>query len=454
MKYLDDYQEVARDFLLKNRLALLADAPGVGKTGPAIMAAWENRKQAYFHPIPTLITCPAYLIPNWEKEIHDFIPFATVVRADGAGAESRHKAFGTDADFVLTSYNNWSAKTKGSYTYPELVDSTWSAYIFDEGHRLRGHSSATTHHVNRTRLAKSRNLHTPIWCLTGTPFVRDGGDFYTYFHLYDKKTYGSYWRFVDDWCITQDTPFGKTIGNLRKGALDQFYALTDEFMLRRTTKDIPKLADLELLPTLEYNVDMPKSVLKAIQKMKKEYTLEHEGLGTQFLEGAGAVYVKCRQITTVPPTKENPKIAWLQSFLEDHFGKVVVYVWYKGSARTIVEALGERAVLVTGDIPALKRAEVVDDWRTSKTQHVLVATIPSLKEGISLTEAKDVVFLEQSELPADMEQCEKRLCRRGQTEPVQPHYVYAKGTPDDAIKRMLKNRNLGFQQALNEWIRS
>lgn len=449
-KTLDDYQHVSKDFLLERKFALLADDMGVGKTGPAIMAAWEKNVED-----SVLITAPAYLLPNWEQEIKDFLPHASVVRVDGTGAKARSEALMSDADFILTSYNNWSAKTKGRYTYPELTDRKWSSYIFDEGHRLRGHSSSSTKHVYRTRLAQCPNRDTPIWCLTGTPFVRDGGDFYTHFHLYDKKEYGSYWRFVDDWCVTQDTPFGKKIGNLRKGALTEFYALTDDFMLRRTPKDIPKLADLELLPAMEYNVEMPKSVLDTIKKMKKEYILEHADADTQFLEGAGAVYVKCRQITTCPPTKSSPKLEWLKGFLEDHEGRLVVYVWYKASAEAVCEALaGKRSTyLATGDVMAQKRASVVDSWKTSDGG-ILVATIPALKEGISLTEAKEVVFLEQSELPADMSQCEARLCRRGQTEPVQPHYVYAKGTPDDAIKRMLKNRNLGFSQALNEWIRS
>src|SRR5690606_34656508 len=97
-------------------------------------------------------------------------------------------------------------------------------------------------------------------------------------------------------------------------------------------------------------------------------------------------------------------------------------------ARAIHEAIGNKdhlAYLATGDMSTEKRLSSVEMWKEDPTG-VLVATIPSLKEGISLTEASEVVFLEHSELPADIEQTIKRLCRRGQDKVVQVHHVRAK----------------------------
>jgi SNF2 family DNA or RNA helicase len=450
MKNLDDYQEVAKEFFLENKFACLFDEPGVGKTGPAIMAAWEQMKGQVGYS--TLITCPAYLIPNWEREIHDFVPGAVVVRADGAGIQERRKAFGAHADFVLTSYNNWSAKIGSDPTYRDLVDQEWAAYIFDEGHRLRGHNSAWTKHVFRVRHSRSANKDTPIWILTGTPFVRDGGDFFPYFHLYDKKQYGSYWRFVNERCVVVETPWSKNVGNISKGYAAQFREELSRFSLRRTTKDIPSLSQLEYRDT-EYFVDLPKSVVAMIKKAKKEYVLDHPDLASpEFLTGSGALYVKQRQIATVPPTKQNPKLEWLKDFLTDKKGKVVVYVWFKDSARAICDSLGDRAVLITGDVPTTRRADVVDTWRSPSGPDVLVATISALKEGISLTESRDVVFLEHSELPADIEQCVKRLCRRGQNHLVRVHHVHANQSVDMVIRKSLDNRDIGIAEAMAKWI--
>lgn len=458
-KVLDDYQLESRDFLTGRNFAGLFDEPGVGKTGPAIIAGWHKLQQDNEYdggPYNTvLITCPAYLIGNWVREIRDFLPMATVATANGNGATERKEALSRfPVDFVITSYNNWSASTKGEPTYPELLGRKWSAMIFDEAHRLRGHQSQTTKQVVRSRLAKAVNRETPMWLLTGTPFVRDGGDFFVYFNLYNKKKYGSYRRFVQDRCITNETPWGTQVGNIRKSYTEEFRRELAEFSLRRTVKDIPKLQNLEF-EEHEYFVNMPPSVVKAIKKAKKEYVLEHEDLAhAKLFEGAGALYVAQRQLATNPPTKVKPKIDWLKDYLTDRKGRVVVYVWYKDSAKLVHESIGAKdrlAYLATGDMSADKRLSSVDFWREDPNG-VLVATIPALKEGISLTEASEVVFLEHSELPSDQEQTIKRLCRRGQNKVVQVHHIHARDTVDMAIRKVLQNRNLGITEALAKWV--
>lgn len=356
---------------------------------------------------------------------------------------------------MLTSYNNWSASKKGVHTYPELLNRKWSAMIFDEAHRLRGHQSQATKQVVRIRLVAAVNRETPMWLLTGTPFVRDGGDFFIYFHLWDKKKYKGYWKFVQDRCVTQETPWGMQVGNIRKSYVKEFTEELAQFSLRRTTKEVPQLESLEYVEHEHFTVT-PPSVVKAIMKAKKEYILEHPDMeSAQYLEGAGALYVAQRQIATNPPTKVKPKIEWLKDFLQDRKGKVVVYTWYKDSAKMVADegtGLNREVFLATGDYTPAKRSENVDDWRKSESG-LLVATIPALKEGISLVEASEVVFLEHSELPADMEQCIKRLCRRGQTKVVQVHHVHAEKTVDMAIRKVLANRNLGIQEALQKWVR-
>ena len=103
---LSDYQLVSRDFLAERTFAGLFDVPGVGKTPPTIVAAADRVADT---GRPALVTAPAYLLDNWEYEIGRFAPGAKVIKANGKGYEARQDAFETGADFVLTSYNNWSA---------------------------------------------------------------------------------------------------------------------------------------------------------------------------------------------------------------------------------------------------------------------------------------------------------------------------------------------------------
>jgi len=236
---------------------------------------------------------------------------------------------------------------------------------------------------------------------------------------------------------------------------EEFQSLLGEFSLRRTLADVPSLASLDSVER-DYLVALPPSVLKTIETARKEYIIEHEDLErAEFVSGGGALYSKLRQLATNPPTANKPKVDFVSDFLQDHFGPVVVYVWYKASAKAVAESIAKSkrpVTVITGDVPTAKRSALVDKWKTQQNG-VLVATISSLKEGISLVHAKDVVFLEHSELPADQEQCVARLKRRGQTSLVTVHNVFAKGSPDMAIRRHLNDRTAGLKRALTSWLR-
>lgn len=455
---LSDYQITSRDFLLSREFAGLFDVPGVGKTPPTIVAASEMVSKT---KRPALVTAPAYLLDNWEWEISRFAPGARVVKANGKGFEARQEALETSADFILTSYNNWSATwprkhpMAGKRQYPILSEQKWATCVYDESHRLRGKDSQTTKHVWQLRRARATNLQTPIWALSGTPIVNNPGDLYPLLHVWDKRLYSSYRRFVEHYCYIIKTQWADQVGQLRHEMAEEFQSLLGEFSLRRTLEDIPSLASLEHR-SRDYVVDLPSSVKKTFAQARKEYIIEHPDLeGTEFVNGGGALYAKLRMLATIPPTAEKPKVDFVLDFLQDHFGPVVVYVWYKSSASGVAEALsksGRPVTLVTGDIPTDKRTEKVDQWK-NHANGILVATISSLKEGISLIHARDVIFLEHSPLPADQEQCIARLKRRGQKSLVLVHNVFAKGTPDTAIRRHLNERDLGLKRALVSWLR-
>jgi SNF2 family DNA or RNA helicase len=485
---LSDYQETAKAFLLEQGLfACLFDAPGVGKTAPTIVAAWEKHVET---GLPVLVTCPAYLVDNWAWEISRFAPAgATVSLANGNGPAARREALQANTAFVIQSYANWSAKVPkpkakakeqytpqdlesldtyeaaqpkpptgprpGEFQYPELHTRQWAVCVFDEGHRLRGRNSNCTKHVFELRKARGANLETPIWALTGTPILNNPGDLFPLLHLWNKREFRSYWNFVGDFCRVTKTPWATEVGQLRKGMEDEFQELVGSFALRRTLADIPSLAGLEHIEK-DYYVRLPASVNKSINKAREEYVLEHEDLEkAEFVSGGGALYSRLRMLATLPPTSEKPKVDFVRDFLEDKVGPVVVYCWYKDSARGVSEALtkGKRPVtVITGDVPTARRGELVDAWKR-QPNGILVATISSLKEGISLIHAQDVIFLEHSELPADQDQCIARLKRRGQTELVRVHHVWARNTPDMAIKRHLDERTTGLKQALSSWLR-
>jgi SNF2 family DNA or RNA helicase len=457
------YQEVSRDYLLATHKGGLTDEQGVGKTAPAIVAAHVRATET---GAPALVTVPAYLIPNWVREIKRFAPGATIAIAGGDGAQVRHDALNSNANFVLTAYHTWSTFDGDGKTiprvprYPQLTQRRWACMLFDEAHRLRGRNSLWTKRLYKTQNVDSKNRATPIWFFTGTPLVRDPGDAFPLLHVIDKTVFTGYWKFVETFCEVEDTPWDKVVGQVKPGMEEKFWALMSQFFLRRLQKDIPELQGLEEFHH-ELQVQMPVSVLRTIAKAKKEYVIEHPDLEhSEFVDGGGALYNRLRQMATLPPTADKPKLSALVELLEDLPGRVVVYGWYRDSVYAAAERVGKlqgdrkRATyVITGDVASKRRDNIIQAW-AEQPNGALFATIGALQEGANLQAAHQLVFIEETELPAVMDQCVKRLKRRGQEHAVQVWHIRATGTPDIPIRNALEKRSEGIKRAMLEYLLS
>jgi SNF2 family DNA or RNA helicase len=455
---------VSRAYLLDHQRAGLFDEMGVGKTAPAIVAAAELAADTNK---PALITVPAYLIPNWFREIERFAPGVKAVAADGDGAQARHEAFQSNADLILTSYHNWATFDGNGQTqkrvarYDELLRRPWSAYVHDEAHRLRGYNSLWTKQLWKAWNADSKNRNARFWPLTGTPLIRDPGDFFSLGRVFDRQVFTGYWKFVETFCEVEVTPWAQSVGQLKPGMEEAFWRLVSQYGLRRMQKDIPELAGIETFYR-EIVVTLPPSVIQSARRAKKEYILEHPDLErAEFLDGGGALYNRLRQLATLPPTAVKPKLDALVELLDDLAGqRVVVYCWYRDAVAAVEEVVRKRfqgrnvakadrrdTFVITGDTSSARRDPLIQQWSSSPAG-VLIATIGALKEGANLQAGNQLVFLEEAELPADMDQVVKRLARRGQTKPVMVHTIRAQGSVDFAIAKILRIRSEGIERAM------
>jgi len=466
---LDEFQVESRAYLRDRNIAWLFDEPGYGKTHPTIFAGHDR----YIEGRPNLLTVPAYLIPNWIREIQRSFPDAKVVAANGDDKDSRHAAFDSDAHFILTSYNNWSTYDKlGPHDnsqkvlrYMQLQKRRWSSMAFDECHRLRGRNSIWTKELYKTRNVDAKNRETPLWGLTGTPLVRDPGDIYPLLHLSNRDVFSSYWTFVETWCQITQTPWEKEVGQLLPGLEERFWKMVMQYSMRRLTKDHPilsQLEDIELPPIL---VDLPVSVYASMARLKKEYILSHPDLEhDEYLDSGGALYNKLRELTTRPPTQANPKVEALLDRFQDIpvAERVVVYTWYRDTATMVQEVLHKRlnpgkevkrpVLRCTGDDTDRQIDERIQQWSATPGA-VIVANIARLKEGVNLQAGNRILFLEETELPGDMDQCVRRLKRRGQLHPVYWQCIRANRSEDLNVARDRQLRAEGIDRATLRGIR-
>ena len=114
------------------------------------------------------------------------------------------------------------------------------------------------------------------------------------------------------------------------------------------------------------------------------------------------------------------------------------------SVKTIMKEFGDAAVSITGDTPSKKRQESIDRFQTYPAVRLFVGSITACAEGITLTAASRVVFVEQDWRPSKNEQAIDRAHRIGQRDTVFAQFLVFEGSLDARMAKM----NLGKKQIM------
>jgi len=113
--------------------------------------------------------------------------------------------------------------------------------------------------------------------------------------------------------------------------------------------------------------------------------------------------------------------------LEQH-EKLIIFT-YLASAIPDIEAVLKKhcsrlnIVKVSGDVPQTQRKEAIQKFKTDPNTHVLIATYKTLGFGVTLTEARIVIFADLPPRDADLQQAVDRVHRIGQERDVYVIYL-------------------------------
>ncbi|MHA1683202.1 MAG: C-terminal helicase domain-containing protein, partial [Promethearchaeota archaeon] len=99
-------------------------------------------------------------------------------------------------------------------------------------------------------------------------------------------------------------------------------------------------------------------------------------------------------------------------------------------------------IRIEGKIPDNKRQPLVDKISNSETpERVAILSIKACSEGLTFSPgASAVAFTELYWTPDQMVQCEDRVHRIGQMNPVEIYYFVGNKTADDMVLRALKRK--------------
>lgn len=418
------HQKEGVKYLRHHARAMLCDDPGLGKTAQVLLAAVE----------PVLVVAPAMLAGTWQDERLKWRP---------------------ELDLTWVSYSSL-CKRDGRKTLPVARDEyqrRWGTLIFDECHYLKERKSKWTQAA--LRLSAERTF-----LVTGTPIPNMAAELFVLLRMMHEsgdRRYSSYWRFIETFFQWWTPPYGapghREITGLRKDVTWEQFAQEndlDSLMLRRLREDVLK----SLPPLTESNiaVAMGPEQRRAYNELKTQYCTFVEENGTEVMAlSDGGLHTKLAQVTTgIGTLTDDPNVAGsckldaLKELLQEREGSpVVVFCHFRATARACVavaEKLGRRTDLIMGGIGQSQRDETVRAFQSGDLD-VLVGSLATLGEGVTLTRSSTCIVVERSYRPVLNIQSIRRLHRIGQTSPVTVLYLITENSLDERMTAILDAKN-------------
>jgi len=435
-------QKKATSFLVKHKRALLALAPGLGKTVCSILAMQEIGGN-------TLIVCPLTLTRTWRNEIWKWIKKPSAIW---------HQTYGSKPyEFVITNYDTLTAYTE------EYINLHFDNLIVDESILIKNHHRTKVADDNGKDHWKFTTVRVRcvneiaqsvdnVFLLSGAPTSRYYDDMWSQLHILDSKRFGSYWKFAERYCVIDKLKWGwKISGNRPNSDRILNEDLADIYFCR--TQD--QVVDLPDWIFDDVEIDMLPEQAKAYISMEEKFIAELPEGDTILATNVLAQITRLIQLASNPiliDGKSDQSAKWKAAVELLEFEELPAIIWtnFIYTATSITDILLKKGYTVrklTGSTSSQDRQDTVDAFQHGYLD-VIVAHPEVGKFGLTLTAGRTAIYLERSYDGDDYYQSLYRIRRIGTTK--SPHVIhllstineknFRSETIDHVINRVLKFR--------------
>ena len=255
-----------------------------------------------------------------------------------------------------------------------------------------------------------------FWALSGTPIERDLEDVMNIMKLVDPTI--------------NLTVLKKTSKHIVKERLKNY-------ILRRLKKDV--LADLEEFEDVEHIIKLSKLQ----EKRYEDLLLNHTFSKTENLK----LFSSLKEICDLDKkTKSSSKIDFsielIQKIVERNEKGIVFSFWIE-PLKILERRLKKEkisAFLFTGELDKEEREKTLDRFKTEENSSMLLCSGKIASEGLNLTEANHVIFLNSWWNPSINNQARDRILRIGQNKKAFIHKLFTKNTIEDELRNILSSK--------------
>lgn len=418
-------------FLSANRLGgVLADDMGLGKTLQTLTwLLWLFQSTPADQPKCALVVCPKSVMGNWETETARFTPGISVLRFTATMTGSRLPPTSDRPLIVVANYTQLRLHEKF------FQDVQWSAVILDEGQFIKNPTSKVAQ-IARELPGEQRLV------LTGTPIENRLLDLWSLF------------AFAVPGLLGTQANFRRQFPDTDPEAVSRLRLRVRHFLLRRTkgqvATDLPARTEEDVPIELEgdqlqlYQAEL-KNAQAQLLRVKSESQLDKARFNIL------ASLLRLRQICCHPalvdPSFANQGSAKLDALMErleelrEEGHQVLVFSQFVEMLKIIkvqLEATEIPHLLLTGQTE--DREELVKKFQSDRNCTVFLLSLKAAGFGLNLTAASYVILYDPWWNPAVEAQAIDRTHRIGQVNAVNAYRFVARGTVEEKIRALQKEK--------------
>jgi SWI/SNF-related matrix-associated actin-dependent regulator of chromatin subfamily A-like protein 1 len=408
---LEPFQWAGVRYVLEARRAFLADEQGLGKTVEALAALEADGA------FPAVVVCPASLKLNWQRETARWLPHRSVAVVEGRVAVPPR------ADVVILNYEIVAAQREA------LALRRPRALVLDESHYCKNPQAKRTRAVRR--LAEGMPRDALRLALTGTPVLNHADELISQLRVLGRlEEFGSGARFKQQFRgpLTEE----RLHWHLRRRC----------FVRRRKAEVLPQLPDKRqvVVPVALDNEREYRLAEDDVIAWLREQPLDLSELNAKIAATLRAQ--RLAQLGTLQRLAARGKLhaalTWVHDFLASG-EPLVLFARHVEVQEAVLERFPHALHLLGRDTIDAREA-AVQAFQDGDGPQLIVGATRVAAQGITLTRASNVAFLELEWTPAMHDQAEDRCHRIGQHDAVTAWYLLAAGTIDETMARLIARK--------------
>jgi SWI/SNF-related matrix-associated actin-dependent regulator of chromatin subfamily A-like protein 1 len=398
-------------YVLDARRAFLADEQGLGKTVEALAALEADT--AY----PAIVVCPAAMKLGWQREAARWLPHRSIAVVEGRSAVP------PNGEITILNYELVAAHREA------LARRRPRALVVDESHYCKNPRAKRTRAV--LRLAGAVAPDGLRLALTGTPVLNHADEL-----IAQRRVIGR----------LEDFGSGARFSNQFRGQLSDerlHWHLRRRCFVRRLKSDVlPQLPAKRqvVVPVALSNEPEYRLAEEDVIAWLRSQPLDLSELNAKIAATLRAE--RLAQLGTLQRLAARGKLAaalaWIGDFLAS--GEPLVVFARHLEVQQAVLARFPAALHLLGADSLRDREAAIEAFQDRDGPPLIIGATRVAAQGITLTRASNVAFLELEWTPAMHDQAEDRCHRIGQRDAVTAWYLLAAETIDETMARLIQSK--------------